>query len=147
MMSEDLCNLSITGRLGHDPETKTVGQGTVLRFSIAVNTRRKTDGEWGDVANWYSVDVWGKRGDALGRLLHRGDRVAVAGRLFAREYDGRNGHATALEITADSVVLLGSPRGAPAHEDRQAPRDTAGTQGTTADGPEDGEFSSDDIPF
>lgn len=103
----------ISGRLGADPDMK----GAVLKLRVATNERRKDkDGNWGDHTEWHSVVVFGKRAEALSRLLRKGSRVLVEGKLRTSnwEKDGEKRYKT--EIAADDLELLdgreagGAPR-------------------------------------
>jgi single-strand DNA-binding protein len=119
-MSEDLCSISITGRLGKDPESKRVGDGSVLEFSVA----KGSDGHWGDVATWYRVSLFGKRGDGLAKILAKGRQVAVSGTFIPRSYQDKAGAPkVSYDINATSVVPLGSKAD---NESRPAARPTHG---------------------
>jgi single-strand DNA-binding protein len=102
----------INGNLGADPELKTLPDGTsVVRLRVASSHRAKVGGEWTDVTTWVSVDVWGRRGETLARLLSKGSKVSVRGTLAVREYakkDGSQGYS--VDVRADEVELMGGPR-------------------------------------
>lgn len=153
-MSDDLHQLSITGRLGRNAELRNAGGSSVLELSVAVNHRAKVDGQWKDVATWYRVQVWGKRGEALHKLgLCKGDRIAATGDHEPREYTGRDGKNRIIEELANATVyLMGNKR------EGGSPQRQTHTSGTVDDclGPdpcgdgEDDAFASgadDDIPF
>lgn len=58
---------------------------------------------------WHDVVVWGKRADALARILVRGSRVAVEGRIVNNQWDGSDGKRRyRTEIHASELVLLDS---------------------------------------
>ena len=91
----------------------------MLQCGIAVNDRRKnaqTD-QWEDVPNFFDVVIWGARGEGLARYLHKGMKVAVAGRLRWSSWQTSEGDKRSkVEIVADDVEFL-TPRndqGAPA---------------------------------
>ena len=93
----------ISGRLGADPDMR----GSVLKLRVATNERRKDkDGNWGDHTEWHSVVVFGKRAEALSRLLRKGSRVLIEGKLRTSnwEKDGQKHYKT--EIAADDLELL-----------------------------------------
>jgi len=103
----------VNGNLGADPETKSLPDGTtVVRLRVASSHRAKVNGEWGDVTTWVSVDVWGKRGETLARLLTKGSKVSVRGTLAVREYDKKDGsRGFSVECRADDVELMGGGAG------------------------------------
>ena len=93
----------ISGRLGADPDMR----GAVLKLRVATNERRKDkEGNWGDHTEWHSVVVFGKRAEALSRLLRKGSQVLIEGKLRTSswEKDGEKRHKT--EIAADDLELL-----------------------------------------
>lgn len=97
--------ISITGRVGSAPETRTAGSGTVTNFSVAV------DQGWGErkQTNWYRVAIWGDRGTKLAQYIIKGEKVAVTGELEIGEYNGKPQY----EIRAADVdpFMSGKPTG------------------------------------
>lgn len=147
-MSDDLHTISITGRLGRDPELRTVGQSIVCQLNVATNRRAKVGGEWKDETTWYRVSVWSKRGESLAKLLHKGDRIAATGDHEPRQYMGKSGPQTSEEIGNATVYLLGSKS-----ERTDRPRNNnVGLEGDFPDPDGDGEGDAiasamDDCPF
>lgn len=98
--------IEVIGRLGRDPELKQATTGTtVLKFSVAV------DVGWSDrkTTQWWTVTVFGKRGESLHKILAKGREVLAAGEPQFREYESREGGKKfAMEIIAQDVVLVGS---------------------------------------
>jgi single-strand DNA-binding protein len=130
--------VTLFGTLGRDPELKQAGAASVLRLNLATNERRKDkDGNWSDHTEWHSVVVWGKRADALAKLLSKGSQVLVDGQLRTTswEKDGQKRYKT--EISATDVELVRKQRGG-AEESPPASK----YQATTFDS-----LDSDDIPF
>lgn len=106
-------SVTIAGNIGRNAETRNTQSGdSVTGFSVAVEERQGQDKR----TIWFDVSVWGKRGSSLAQYLTKGTRVAVAGDLSTREYDGK----TYLTIRADQVTLLG---GGERQEQRQEQRD------------------------
>ena len=150
-------SVSVTGNLTRDPELKaTAGGSSVLSMGVAVNERRKdpATGEWGDYPNFVDCVVFGNRAEALARILAKGAKVAVHGRLRQdrwQDQDGRN--RSRIEVVADEVDLMqrsGEARAAspsPAAAQSQptpAPAAAAAPAATAA--PADDLYASD-IPF
>lgn len=116
-MSEGLCQIQITGRLGADPELRFGDKNAILRMRVAVTAgfgeREKT--------HWFGVVLFGRRGEGLAKVLHKGDGVAIAGRFDPREYQAKDGSTkTSLDIVADSVALLGGGKREPLTRDGPA---------------------------
>jgi single-strand DNA-binding protein len=114
-MSHGLNRVMLMGNLGGDPELRVTQAGLpVLTIRLATTAsyldkdkirRERTD--------WHNVIVWGKRADALAKILHKGSRIFVEGSLRTSSYDDRDGrkrHKT--EVIASEVVLAGEGRGA-----------------------------------
>jgi len=103
----------VSGNLTREPELRQAGSSVVLQFGIAVNDRKKnaqTD-QWEDVPNFFDVLVWGARGEGLSRILRKGMKVAVAGRLRWSQWQAQDGsNRSKVEIVADDVEFLSAPR-------------------------------------
>lgn len=102
--------VSITGNLTRDPELRATGSGSsVLSFGVAVNDRRKNQstGEWEDVPNFVDCVAFGNRADSLSRLMTKGMKVAVSGKLRQSSWETKDGQRRSkLEVIADSVEFL-----------------------------------------
>ena len=99
----------ITGNLTRDSELRTTATGmSVLGFSVAVNDRVKDQatGEWKDRPNFIDCTVFGRRADALAKLLGKGQKVAVAGRLRQTTWERDGQKRSKLEVVADDVELM-----------------------------------------
>lgn len=101
----------LVGHLGQDPELKFTQGGTaILKLRMATSDKRKDkDGKWQEQTEWHTVIVWGKRGEALSKILHKGSCLAIEGRIQTRSYEDKGGGAKryATEINADDVQLIG----------------------------------------
>ncbi|MFT3774945.1 MAG: single-stranded DNA-binding protein [Minicystis sp.] len=113
-MSEGLNRVMLFGNLGADPELRfTAGGQPVLNLRLATTEsyldrdqvrRERTD--------WHNVVVWGKRGEALAKLLAKGLSVFIEGPLRTSSYDDREGNKRyKTEVVANNVVLAGRGRG------------------------------------
>ena len=110
--------------LGKAPELRTTATGKkILNLRIAEATRRDEDSQW------YSVSVWGNRGEALSNLLQQGSKIGVVGRLSMRTYEHNGEKRTSLEINANDVILLdGSPQQSQPQPQQQAQSNDSWTQ-------------------
>lgn len=102
--------LNIVGNLTRDPETKTLDSGkTVCSFTVAVNRRRKVEGQ--PEADFFRVSAWGQMGEVCQKFLSKGRKVAITGSVSARGYQAQDGTARAsLEVLAGNVEFL-TPKG------------------------------------
>lgn len=117
--------VNISGNLTRDPELRATAGGTqVLSFGVAVNDRRRNaqTGEWEDYPNFVDCTMFGNRAEALSRILSKGMKVAVEGKLRYSSWEDKNGggRRSKVEIIPDEVVLMSqNPNG------QQAPQQYA----------------------
>jgi single-strand DNA-binding protein len=113
-MAEGLNRVLLLGNLGADPELKvTQGGQAVLKLRLATtesyldksNTRQER-------TEWHSITVWGRRGEALAKILAKGRSIFVEGSLRTSSYekDGEKRYRT--EVIANNIILAGGGRGA-----------------------------------
>lgn len=135
----DINSVVLVGRLTRDAETKQVGAGTVCKFSIAVNRRRKNGDNWEDEANFFDVVLWNREG--LSQYLTKGKMIAVDGELRQDRWQQDGQNRSKVEIVANNVQLLG---GAERKEAEQS-----GGAGKAAPSPAsaDSQSDMDDILF
>lgn len=91
----------ILGRLGKDPETKTVGNTQVTKFSVATGYK-KSDGT--QHTDWHSIECWSKTSEIAQKYLKKGDQVALQGEIRYSQKDDK--YFTS--IVANRLELLGS---------------------------------------
>ncbi|WP_432291381.1 single-stranded DNA-binding protein [Olsenella uli] len=99
-----------TGNLTRDPELRATPAGTqVLRFGIAVNDRARNQqtGEWEDRPNFVDCVIFGARAEAMDRILAKGMKVAVEGRLRYSSWQDKEGNRRSkLEVVVDDIDLM-----------------------------------------
>lgn len=119
-----MATVAFSGYLAADPEIRTAGSSDVLKLRIPEKVG------FGDreTTNWFSVDVWGKPGQALSKILKKGSYVSVAGELTVREYEHGGEKRTSLDVRADRVQL--GPK-----------------SGATSPAPSGAAVPDDDVPF
>jgi single-strand DNA-binding protein len=137
----------IVGRLGADPEVKTVSGGTqVARLSVATSeTWNDRDGNKQERTEWHRVVVWGKLADLCGKYLSKGRQVYLEGRLQTRSWEDQQGQKKyTTEVVAQTVQFLGGGQGASAGSGAGQSSESAFPQDF---GNEPAFDASDDIPF
>jgi single-strand DNA-binding protein len=128
--------VTISGNLTRDPELRsTQGGMSILALGVAVNDRVKNQqtGEWEDRPNFVDCVVFGKRAEALSRLLSKGSKVAVSGRLRYSAWEKDGARRSKLEVIAEEVDLM-SARGA--SEQPMSPEAAAAYMGATVKAPQ-----------
>lgn len=118
-------SVSITGNLTRDPELRATLAGTqVLRFGMAVNDRAKNQqtGEWEDRPNFVDCVIFGARAEAMDRILAKGMKVAVEGRLRYSSWQDKEGNRRSkLEVVVDDLDFLSKRGGQQQGQGYQAP--------------------------
>lgn len=152
-MSEGLNRVMLLGFLGADPELKfTQGGAAVLSIRLATTEsyldkdkvrRERTD--------WHSVTLFGKRAEALSKILAKGSQLFVEGRLQTSSYEDRDGNKRyKTEVIASNVVLVGGRGKGDSHASASrmkapdAPADGGDYGGDYGGG---GDVGDSDIPF
>lgn len=102
-------SLTIIGNAVRDPELRTTPSGkTVCSFTVAVNRRKKVDGQ--PDADFFRVSAWDQLGDVCQKYITKGKKVCVIGSVGVHNYTNQKGETVAsLEVLAREVEFL-SPR-------------------------------------
>ena len=112
-MAYSVNKVLLLGNLGRDPELRYTQSGkAVARFSMATSERGR-DGN--DRTEWHNVVAWEKLAELCNRLVRKGNKVYVEGRLQTREYTDKSGQRKwSTEVVAREMVFLTTERdGAP----------------------------------
>lgn len=127
-MAEGFNRVMLLGNLGADPELRfTQGGQAVLNLRVATTeSYLDKDKVRRDRTDWHNVVVWGKRGEALAKILGKGSSLFIEGSLRTSSYDDRDGNKRyKTEIIANNVILSGRGRGGAGAEDSGPPADFA----------------------
>lgn len=99
----------ISGNLTRDPEVRsTAGGMCVMQFGVAVNERRKNNqtGEWEDYPNFIDCTLFGKRAESLSRILAKGAKVAIEGKLRWSQWEKDGQKRSRLDVIVDEIELM-----------------------------------------
>lgn len=97
----------IIGNVTNAPEIRATNNGTsVCTFTVAANRRFKNAN--GDKeTDFFRVSAWRQLGEVCGKYITKGSKVAVAGELQPRQYQGKDGQTRfSLELSADEVEFM-----------------------------------------
>lgn len=103
--------VQLIGRLGQDPEMKTLESGKkVAHFNLATNENYKSaDGTKTEETTWHSIVAWNGLAELSSKFLKKGKEVCIEGRISYRSYTDKNGLPKSVtEIVASDMVLLSS---------------------------------------
>ncbi|MBD3175766.1 MAG: single-stranded DNA-binding protein [Armatimonadia bacterium] len=133
----------LTGRLGQDPEFKTTSGGISLaKMRLAVRRPYK-DASGENPTDWLDVVAWRHTAEYASQYLHKGDLIAVTGRVEVQEWETADGAPRrSYEIIAENIDSL-TPRDGRQEQRSEDPGDEPGDepQGEEADE----EFSPEDL--
>ena len=123
-MSDGMNRVILLGNLGADPDLRYTATGVpVLNLRLATSESfLDKNKEHQDRTEWHSVVVWGTRGEALGKLLHKGACVCVEGALRTSSWEKDGQKRSRTEVHAREVFLTGR-RGNPVGGEIEGARD------------------------
>jgi single-strand DNA-binding protein len=113
-MAEGLNRVMLLGNLGADPELRmTQGGQAVLKLRLATSeTYMDKNRQRQERTEWHNVVIWGKRAEALAKILTKGTRIFVEGGLRTSSYDDRDGNKRyRTEVVCSNILLQGSGGG------------------------------------
>ncbi len=113
-MADGLNRVMLLGNLGADPELRyTQGGQSVLNLRLATTeSYLDKDKVRRDRTDWHSVVIWGKRGEALAKILGKGSSIFIEGSLRTSSYEDKEGNKRyKTEVVANNVILAGGKGG------------------------------------
>jgi single-strand DNA-binding protein len=169
-MAEGLNRVMLLGNLGADPELRvTPGGQAVLKLRLATNeSYLDRNNVRQERTEWHRVTVWGRRAEALGKILQKGDSLFIEGRLQTSSYEKNGEKRYSTEVVANNIILSGGrgrgegardsgggggrfsqrePGTQPGHAGPDAPFDDFADAGGPGAGGGASAGTDDDIPF
>ena len=113
MASRSVNRVILIGNLTRDPELKYTPQGTpVCSFGVATNRNwATTTGEIKEDVQFHRIVAWQKLAELCGKILTKGRKVYLEGRLTYRSFVGKDGvQRTMTEIILDDFVVFDDRR-------------------------------------
>jgi len=142
-MSRTLNKVMLIGNVGKDPEVNFTPSGVkVTQFRLATSeTWKDKDGAVQEHTDWHTVIAWRGLADIVEKLLKRGSRVYIEGKIQSRTFEDREGNKRYVtEIVAENLLLLDAKR-----SDHLSGNGEHEVAGTTSNSSEHGPL--DEIPF
>jgi single-strand DNA-binding protein len=129
-----LNEVKLIGRLGNDPEVKTLDNGNKLvRVSLGTTEFWKDkNGEKQEETTWHSVTLFGALADNAERILQKGSLVYISGKIKNKVVDKDGEKRKYTDITANEFKILTDGKKNPNYV---APTNTAVDTNTTAQQP------------
>ena len=96
---------TLVGHAGRDPEMRDLKKGGRAAVFTLATTEKWKDGEGRPVeaTEWHRIVVYGGAVDTVGKMLRKGDRVMVEGRIATRGFTDREGN----DRTVTEIVVSG----------------------------------------
>ncbi|MGB4965799.1 MAG: single-stranded DNA-binding protein [Microgenomates group bacterium] len=113
MASKSVNKVILIGNLTRDPELKYTPSGTaVCTFGVATNRAWTTaEGETKEDVQFHRIVAWQKLAELVSKLLTKGRKVYLEGRISYKEFVGKDGLKKNLtEIIMDDFVLFDDRR-------------------------------------
>lgn len=142
-------SVKLIGRLGKDPEFKSLENGTALvNFSIATSEKYKNaQGETVEETQWHNIVAWRKLAEIVNKYCTKGDQVAIEGKLVTRSYDNAEGVKKYItEIVARDLLMLSSKKESAQQSTPQSSAPQSQSSGYPSPASANNE-EEDDLPF
>ncbi|NTU73375.1 single-stranded DNA-binding protein [Candidatus Roizmanbacteria bacterium] len=162
MASRSINRVILMGNLTRDPELKYTPAGTaVCTFGVATNRSWTTsDGQIKEETQYHRIVAWQKLAELCGKLLSKGKKVYIEGRLTYRNYTAKDGtQKSVTEIVLDDFIVFNDGKKAAENAETKTEGET-GDHGFSIPTEEAGDFAAptepkkasedvnpDDIPF
>lgn len=104
----DLNRATLIGNVTKDPQLTYTPKGTAkITFSIATNrSMQNEDGSYRDMPTFHNIVAWGKLAERMGKVLAKGKKVYVEGRIENRSYEKDGQTHRISEVIADNVIVF-----------------------------------------
>lgn len=116
--------IHLIGNMTRDPEIRMIqtanGETSVCNVGLAVQCKAKgQDGK--PKTEFFTLSVWGKRGEAIAKYTKKGSKIGVVGELTSRQYVTKTGETRfVLDVAVEDFDFCSTPnethdQGQPAH--------------------------------
>ena len=129
----------IIGRLTSDPELKQNDKYTQCKFTVAVN--RLKEG-----TDYISCIAWNKTAELITKYLHKGNQIALEGRIQTGSYevhDGTKRYTT--DVIVENITFVGNNE--PVAKGKEEDIEKKDTEDIFKDFGEELELKDSDLPF
>jgi len=113
MASRSINKVVLLGNLTRDPEVKYTPTGAaVCTFGLATNrTWTTAEGQIKEDTQFHRITAWNKLAELCGKLLSKGKKVYLEGRLAYHSYTAKDGQQKSVtEIIMDDFIVFSSAK-------------------------------------
>jgi len=151
-MAGSVNKVILIGRLGKDPEIKSIPSGqTVAKFTIATDERfTDKSGEKQERTEWHNIVAWAKLAEICGQYLRKGKLVYIEGRIRTDSWEDKETKQKRYrtEIVAENMQMLdrkGDEEGGGSYSGGGSyAQKSKSSSGSSSQPPE---MEEDDVPF
>lgn len=108
-MSRTLNKVMLIGNVGREPELKFTPSGIpVASFRLATSeTWKDRNGNLQEHTDWHTVVAWRGLAEVCQKLLRKGARIYIEGKLQTRSIEDKNNFKKQLvEVVAENMIIL-----------------------------------------
>ena len=108
-MTRSLNKVMLIGNVAKDPELKFTPSGIpVTSFRLATTESwKEKDGTLQEHTDWHSIVAWRGLAEIITKLVRKGSKIYVEGRLQSRSFEDKNGNKKyVVEVLADNMLIL-----------------------------------------
>ncbi len=152
-MAGSVNKVILIGRLGKDPEIKSIPSGqSVAKFTIATDERfTDRNGEKQERTEWHNIVAWGKLAEICGQYLRKGKLVYIDGRIRTDSWEDKETKQKRYrtEIVADNMQMLdrkGDDEGGGSYNGGGSYAQNRKSSSGSASAPPN-DMEEDDVPF
>lgn len=129
----------IIGRLTSDPELKQNDKYTQCKFTVAVN--RLKEG-----TDYISCIAWNKTAELINKYLHKGNQIALEGRIQTGSYEAHDGTKRyTTDVIVENITFVGNNE--PVAKGKEEDIEKKDTEDIFKDFGEELELKDEDLPF
>lgn len=147
-MALNLNKVTLSGRLGQDPEKRVTPQGhSVVTVSLATSEKFKDkQGGKQEKTEWHRVVFWNQLADLVTQYCKKGSQLYVEGSLQTNEWQDKDGNKRyTTEIQARQMQFLDPPNGQEQGQQQKPQQPANGNPNWH--GQQGQDFIEDDCPF
>lgn len=119
----------ILGRVGQDPNTRSVGDKQVSSFSVAVGDPYSGKDEQGNFKHteWFNLVCWGKHAEIASKYVKKGQELYAEGKLKTEKWEKDGVPHSKVTVVVSEMSFVGDRKNSDSAESTSAPSAPAKT--------------------
>jgi single-strand DNA-binding protein len=109
-MAGSINKVILIGRLGKDPEVRSIPSGkSVTKFTLATDDRfTDKSGEKQERTEWHNIETWDRLAEICGQYLRKGSLVYIEGSIRTESWDDKESGVKKYrtKIVANTMQML-----------------------------------------